>query len=210
MAKLHSFVLEIFFLLVLPVALLLWSSQALAFRHIFMGVGGLYCGWRLWSGRATLSDLGIRSRGLTISLRRLAIPSLIMVAITYLLFIALPTSSLRAFVGYDPLTISSFTTRILAYIFLSSPVQELIFRGYLTWRLRQVFAHKPTIMIISSLLFTFAHLPFYSPLLLLVSAAMGIIYIQIYLKEKNLLAPIISHSLVGAAMIIARNAWFPY
>lgn len=210
MSKIPGFVVEAFFLLILPVFILMWSRQALALRPILMGIGGVYCAWRLWVGRATPASLGIRSAGFTASLRSLAAPSIILVLITYLLFLCLPPSALRFFVGYDPLTVNSFVERLLAYLFLSSPVQELIFRGYLTWRLKQVFHSQYLVQIISVGLFTFVHLPFYSPLLLFISAAMGVMYVWVYYRDHNLWAPIISHSVVGACIIIIRNTWFPY
>jgi membrane protease YdiL (CAAX protease family) len=210
MSKTVSFWLEIFLLLILPVGLLMWSPAALALRPLLLAIGGAYCLWRLRSSHVSLADLGLSWKGFSTSLRSLALPSLLLVAFTYLLFMVLPLNSLRAFVRYDSLTMSSFSSRILAYILLSSPIQELIFRGYLTWRLNQVFTNNYLIKLISIGLFTIVHLPFYSPLLLFISTTMGVMYIWVYSRDRNLYAPIISHSIVGACMLVIRNAWFPY
>ena len=210
MSKIQILVVELLLLIVVPVFGLMWSASFLAIRPALLGLGAIYCLSRLWFSHATWDDLGIRRAGFVNSLKSLMIPSLILVLVTYLLFVFLPHPILVRFVGYDPLVVPSFTNRLIAYIFLSSPIQEFIFRGYLTWRLKQVFTHQLTIKLVSVSLFTFVHLPFYSPLLLLISATMGFLYIWVYSRDRNLYAPTISHSLIGASLIIIRNAWLPY
>lgn len=210
MSKYLVFLIEAVLLLALPIILLMLGSQFLASRPIFMALGGIYCSWRLWRRGATLASLGIHTSRLDSALRSLVIPSLGLILTTYLFFKLLPLPLLQSFVGYDPLAVSSFTTRILAYIFLSAPLQEIIFRGYLTWRLQEVFVSPRVVRVLSVAIFTLAHLPFYSPLLLFVSLSMGVLYIYNYQKYHNLFAPIISHSLVGAILLVIRNAWFPY
>lgn len=210
MTKYLVFYLEAFFLLVIPVALLTYSAQFLAIRHIFMGVAGIYCVLRLAHTRLTLSDLGFRRLHFIESLKSIALPSLRLVLATFLIFYLLPHPLLANIVGYDSLAIGTLKQRLVAYIFLSSPVQELIFRGYLTWRLKQVFRDSRVVDSLSVAIFTFVHLPFHSPLILVVTCLMGIIYIKNYQKYQNIYAPIISHSIVGALLIIIRNAWFPF
>ena len=99
---------------------------------------------------------------------------------------------------------------LLSYILFSVPIQELIFRGYFTWRLKQVFISPQIIRLFSVVIFTAVHIPFYNPFLLLVSFTMGLLYIYNYQKYQNIFALMISHSLVGVYGIIIRNAWFPY
>jgi membrane protease YdiL (CAAX protease family) len=117
---------------------------------------------------------------------------------------------LKFLVGYDSLPPVPFATRIVSYMLLSAPVQELIFRGYITWRIKEVYVKREQIEMLSVALFTLAHLPFHSPLILVITFFMGLIYIKNYEKYQNIYTVIISHALVGAALLIIRNAWFPF
>lgn len=210
MSKYIVFYLEVVFLLVIPITLLTFSSDFLAIRHVFMGLGGAYCVWRLLKSEATMASLGIHKSGFVEAVKNIALPSFLLILSTFLIFYFLPYNYLQSIAGYDSLPKMSFVERILAYISLSSPVQELIFRGYITWRISQVFTEIKIIEFLSIGFFTFAHLPFRSPLLLIVTFIMGLMYIKNYHKYQNLFAPIISHSIVGACIIVIRNAWFPY
>lgn len=210
MSKYTIFYLEVIFFFVIPVSLLTWSSSILAVRHIFMGLGGIYCAWRLIKSSATMSDLGFHASGFQKSLADIIRPSLLIILSTYLIFLLTPYNALKFLVGYDSLPTVDFTVRILSYMFLSAPVQELIFRGYITWRIKEVYQNPNEIQSISVALFTLAHLPFHSPLVLVVTFFMGLVYIQNYEKYQNIYTVIISHALVGAGLIIIRNAWFPF
>ncbi|EKD80651.1 MAG: hypothetical protein ACD_40C00043G0006 [uncultured bacterium] len=210
MSKYFIFWLEVLLILVIPILLFSVNSYFFALRHVIMGLGGLYCSYRLFRSKATFSSLGIRQTNFLLAVKDLAFPSLVFVGITWIIFLLLSTSSLKIIVGYDPLTIKSFIERILAYIFLSAPIQELIFRGYITWRIKEIYQNPRLIQFLSVTFFMFAHLPFYSPLLLFITLFMGLIYIKNYLKFQNLFAPILSHAFVGACLLLIRNAWFPY
>ncbi|MFH1244349.1 MAG: CPBP family glutamic-type intramembrane protease [bacterium] len=210
MSKYCSFWLEVALILVLPIILFSINPSFFALRHVVMGLGGLYCSYRLFRAKATLSSLGIRQTNFLHAVKDLALPSFIFVGISLLIFFLLPIHYLKIIVGYDPLIVQSFTRRITAYIFLSTPIQELIFRGYVTWRIQKVYQSPRLIQLLSVTIFVFVHLPFFSPLLLLITLFMGLTYFTNYQKYQNIFAPILSHAFVGACILIIRNAWFPY
>lgn len=197
-------------MLIVPIILLTTSSEFLAARHIFIAIAGIYSAIRLIRSEATMASLGIHRAKFFSALQNIALPSFVLIIGTFLVFYFLPFEYLKLLTGYDPLPVIPFSERILAYVFLSAPIQELIFRGYITWRIAQVFSSTRIIEAISVGIFTIVHLPFHSPLILVVTLIMGIIYIKNYSKYQNLYAPAISHALVGACLIIVRNAWFPY
>src|SRR3989339_46802 len=205
MSKYFIFWLEVLLILVIPILLFSVNSYFFALRHVIMGLGGLYCSYRLFRSKATLSSLGIRRTNFFPAIKDLAFPSLVFVGITWIIFLLLSTSSLKIIVGYDPLTIKSFIERILAYIFLSAPIQELIFRGYITWRIKEVYHNPRLIQLLSVAFFMFVHLPFFSPLLLIITFFMGLVYIKNYQQYQNLFAPILSHAFVGACILIIRH-----
>ena len=157
-----------------------------------------------------MASLGIHKAQFVNAMRDIILPSFLLVLMTFTIFYFLPFNYLKIINGYDSLPIVSFVDRLMAYVFLSSPIQEIIFRGYITWRITQVFSSVRVIETLSVAFFTFAHLPFQSPLIILITFLMGVVYIKNYHKYQNLFAPIISHSLVGASLIVIRSIWFPY
>ncbi len=175
-----------------------------------MVAGGLYCALRLWRSSATMASLGIHKAKFVSATKDLILPSTLLVLVTYVIFTITPIPLLKTIVGYDPLSVKTIWERLLGYVFVSVPVQEIIFRGYVTWRIREVFSSVKIMEFISVAIFVFIHIPFHSPLLLLLTLGMGIVYIRNYQKFENLFAPIVSHAFVGACLVIIRNAWFPY
>lgn len=210
MSKKQIFYLEAIILLGISTLLMTLDSRFLALRHVFIFVAGIYSAWHLIRSTATMASLGIRKDHLLHALMDIIFPSSTLILGTFLIFYFLPLNYLKMLVGYDPLPAISLGERVLAYVTLSSPIQELIFRGYVTWRISEVFIEVKTIEFLSVGIFAFVHLPFRSPLLILITIIMGIIYIKNYQKYQNLFAPIISHSIVGASIILIRNIWFPY
>lgn len=210
MKKTITLYLEIIFVLGLPLILMDGNPFFLAIRPILLAIGGIYCGLILWKSGAKLSDIGITKHNFWPSLRGLVNPSIFIVAITIALLIAVPSSLRLWLIGQDPLSLPSLWMRIIFYMFASAPVQELIFRGYFTYRLERVFSMKRIMSILSVVVFTFSHVPFKSPIMLGVALMLGIVYISNYFKYKNLATVTISHALVGAVLILVRNFYLPY
>lgn len=204
------FYLELTTFLIIPVILFAVVPSFFAIRHYITVIGSLYCLWRLGRASVQLSDLGFQRSGFKATVRELFWPTIFMIAITFCFFYFLSPSLLQIMVGHDPRPIYSLLDRILKYFFISTPLQEIIFRGYLIYRLKEVYSSNTTITIISTLIFTFAHIAFFSPLVLLVATIMGYYYTTIYLKHGNLYGLILSHSIVGTSIILIQNAWFPF
>lgn len=210
MSKYTIFYIEAILLFALPVTLLTYSSQFLAIRHIFMAVAGIYSAWRLFKYKATLASLGIHRTNFVPSLKDLVNPSLFMILITFAIFIFVPSSLLRILIGYDSLPSIGLFTRLIMYVTLSAPIQELIFRGYITWRIKEVYTKRNEIIMLSVAFFTFAHLPFHSILFVVLTGFMGYIFIKNYLKYQNLYTMMIAHALVGGFIFAIRYVMFPY
>lgn len=201
---------EIFVTLGLSIYLMGSNELILAARPILLGLGGSYVGILLWRNHATHKDIGLTRANLLPALRALIIPSLVTIATVIFIFGLVSTPTRIWMIGTDPLTVPHLGTRIFFYIFGSSPAQELIFRGYLSYRLEQVTTSKFWIVTISTFIFVIAHIPFKSPILILVSTMIGIYYALNYLKYKNLFAVTISHAFVGSILILVRNFYLPY
>lgn len=203
-------IIEIAILILLPYYLMTTQVTILAARPLIMGLGGLYCILMLFRNRVPLKTLGLTRQNFFPSLFQLALPSFFVVlAIFFSLQIVNETTRIYL-IGSDPLTISNFYARLAFYVFGSAPLQELIFRGYLTWRLEKAELTTIWIWILSVGIFALLHAPFKSPIMLGVAFALGIIYLANFLRYRNLLTISISHALVGMVLIILRNYYLPY
>lgn len=210
MTKTLYLLLEIIFALGLPIYLMGTNEFILAARPILMGVGAVYVLLVLWYNQATHRDIGVTRSKLMPSLRSLVFPSLVTIATIIFILGIVPTETRLWLIGTDPLAVPQLSTRLIFYVLASSPIQELIFRGYLTYRLRQVFTSQVWIIFVSTLIFMAAHLPFKSPIMLIVAALLGVYYILNYLKYKNIFAVTLSHAVVGSILILVRNFYLPY
>lgn len=175
-----------------------------------MLVGSLYCTSVLLHYNAKLADIGLTLCNFKHSLVYLITPSLAIIALA-LVILALAPDPLRLYlIGSDPLSVKSLWSRLFLYVFASAPLQELIFRGYFTYRLEKIVKNNYWLLTLSILVFTIAHVPFRSPIMIVVSLFMGIAYILNYQKYRNLYAITISHAVVGGILIMVRNFYVPY
>lgn len=208
--RLSSLTLEIFLLILLPYYLMTTQVSVLAARPLIMGFGGLYCTLMLFYHRVKLPTLGLTRNNFGPGIKSLVVPSLLVIIGIYFVLQYVTQTTRIWLIGSDPLTISNFYARLAFYVFGSAPVQELIFRGYLTWRLEKAELSQFWLWILSVGIFTLLHAPFKSPIMLGVALVLGIIYLANFLRYRNLLAVSVSHGLVGAVLIILRNYYLPY
>lgn len=202
--------LEVILVLGTPLFLMGSNPLILAARPLLMVIGGIYCTLMLRRSGVTFQSLGLSKVNFGRSLLSLIKPSLITLAVSLLILIILPTSTRLWFIGVDPLSVPSLEVRLIFYVFGSAPIQEFMFRGYFTHRLEKVYENKWWIVILSTLVFTLSHLPFKSPIMIIVALLMGVFYIFNYLKYRNLYPLTISHALIGATLILVRNFYLPY
>lgn len=90
------------------------------------------------------------------------------------------------------------------YIFISSILQELVFRGYFFEKTKELFSTNKTI-IISSLIFAYFHLSYIIQLkseLFYISIIAGIIWGIFYSKYPNMILAMLSHSIVGTITLL--------
>jgi len=87
----------------------------------------------------------------------------------------------------------------LFYIFLLAPVQELIFRGILFAEMKRCQIIDPKAMLlISATTFSFLHVIYNHPPLLLITFVSGLVWGMLYLRWPSLWGVTLSHSLLGA------------
>jgi uncharacterized protein len=85
------------------------------------------------------------------------------------------------------------------YIVILSPVQELIFRGILFAEMKRCRNIAPAIMVlISSVTFSYLHIIYHHPMLVLITFISGLVWGVIYLRWPSIWGISFSHSLLGA------------
>ena len=187
-----------------------YSSAFMSIRAYVMGVGGIYLFYVLKKNKITWQQLGITTNNFFASTKELIIPSLTILITAYLIFLAVPPKLVPTLVGVDPQSINSLPLRLLLYSLWSVPFQELLFRSYLYVFASSAYTSSKTIALIMWLIFVLAHVPFFSPMMMLVAMWMGYLYVQNYLKYFNILPIMLSHALVGSILIVLRNFYLPY
>lgn len=87
---------------------------------------------------------------------------------------------------------------MLFYIIVSSPIQEFLFRSFVYFSLVKMHVlHLLTMVAISSVLFTIAHIIFKDRLFLVGALTSGVIWSVLYFYYPNLLLVSLSHAVVG-------------
>jgi hypothetical protein len=210
MFKVIGLYLEVLFILGIPLVLMGENSSVLASRPFILLFGGIYCTLVLYHYKAHPSHIGLTRRNFRRALGYLITPSLSIIALTLAILCSVSDSTRAWLIGTDPLTTTSLWTRIALYMLASAPIQEFIFRGYFTYRMERILKNNYWTITLSVLVFTIAHVPFHSPIMLLVALTMGITYIFNYQEYRNLPAITISHAVVGAVLIMVRNFYLPY
>lgn len=95
---------------------------------------------------------------------------------------------------------SSFTlSSFLFYMVILAPVQELIFRGILFAEMRRCQGLDSRMMVlISTFTFSYLHIIYNHPALLLITLVSGLVWGLLYLRWPSLWGISLSHSLLGA------------
>ena len=136
-------------------------------------------------------SLGIKSAKAIQSIRDISLVTFILIVIGIIL------SSFKIS-RFQPSETLSF---YLFYIFISSPIQEFLYRGALTSILQQINFRKSSIILISSILYSLAHLGYKDFITCILTFLIGLLWHKKYLKTKNLAGVTISHAILGVITI---------
>jgi len=143
--------------------------------------------------------LGLIATNWLVSLKQSFLPVLILFISLILLKLFWP--SLFA-LGIYYNSVNQVIYRLLAYVVISVPVQELIFRAYVVNRLEQFTNNKHFIVITSAIIFSSIHWPFRSLLLTLGSFIFGLFLTNNFIKYRNLYSLIAIHSILGVIVTL--------
>lgn len=114
--------------------------------------------------------------------------------------IAVPLGLITAFLAWNPQTnLGSWFSQPLGIFFFIAVPEELLFRGLFLSYLEDKIKTPHVPLILSSVLFGLSHLnnpPLWDWRYLMMSSLAGIVYGLAFMRSRNLLAPIIIHTIV--------------
>lgn len=209
MPKVTYFYLEVIFLYCLPIFGMWLFTGLLAYRPYLFLFGALYVFFRGIQAKKTSRDWGVTTNGWQHDLHQLNVINLVLPVLAFTTLTFADPTTRTWLIGYDMLS-ASLPIRLILYSLVSVPIQEFIFRSYLVWRLEDLKWSTSSIIWTSTIIFVIGHLPFQSPLMLVVVAVMGFVYARIYSKHKNIWPIIISHAIIGSILMLIRNYFLPY
>lgn len=164
-----------------------WRFEILAAMTIVM----LAYDWRHGLG---LKELGFRRDTLKGSLL-LNLSASLLLAIVLLL-------SFKAGLIRAPL-VPGWKLFFAYYLFISGPSQEFLFRSNLFALMKRNNFEGPAIQIlVSSITFSFLHIFYWDPIVLVVTFIIGVLWGGIYYKYPNFWGVAFSHSILGATAIM--------
>ena|SRR3989344_4240258 len=88
---------------------------------------------------------------------------------------------------------------LLPYIFISVPLQEFVFRGYVQTRLSEATINRTETIVLTSFAFAIFHFP--STSLIVMTFIIGLIWGYIFERYKTLAGPFISHVILGTYIL---------
>jgi uncharacterized protein len=141
----------------------------------------------------TLQELGLTHCRLERSLKAIALPTLAS-ALLMLIYFALQGARLDN---------TAYQWKFyLFFVFVSSPAQELLYRGFLFSIFSRAKLGMGAQVLLSAMLYSFVHLIYQDIPTILITLLMGILWGYHYATYRNLYSVIISHSLLGAIAIL--------
>lgn len=176
----------------LPICILL---GLISFDHKFyaltIGAFVVYVVFRL--AGYTNEEMGVTVKNWKCSLRRIAPFTIVLLAMGFYLLLS----------GRSRITPNEHWTFFIFYVFISSPVQEFLYRGVLSAYLQHSKLSEYLKCLIISLLYAFVHIIYRDALTLLLTFIIGIVWYNCYRKDKTLLGVSVSHAILGVVTIIA-------
>jgi len=178
---------------IVPVVLILTGIIPFSFKFYVLIAGAVVVWVFLWRKGFSLRELGFSSSQAVRSIRDVIPVTVILAVIIAVIYLLgnverVPTERWLFF---------SF------YIFISSPVQEFLFRASLNRMFDSVRITETVQMVLSALLYSFIHVIYQDALTLVITFVIGLIWFRLYLRTRHLLGVSISHAVLGALTIVA-------
>lgn len=207
--KKHFILLEFLLFISIPIILRFQLNSFVYLRHFLFAIGIAYV---FFIGKTfnfnSLKKYGITKKNFIISSKKLVLPTLFWIMITIIL----------GYIDINNLAISELTISVtklpiwanfFLYTTLSVPIQEIIFRGFLTNRIKLTTKNEAFIILYVSLAFGLSHLMFANIYFTILTTLISISWTKNYFKYQNLLSIMISHGIMGCISIYTNIFLIP-
>ena len=181
---------EHFFFIVIPIAILLAQPDNRILQYSMLIGSIIYMVIISRLVKVNLMGIGLSSKYFKEALRYLSLPT---IAISVVLMIA------RKFAP-GVFVVSNYSP--LQYIFISVPLQELLFRGFCLWRCQLSYKNHTFIVIFNSLVFASYHIIFHNIYLVIGIFLLNLFWSKAFFKYPNLFAFMISHAIIGSVYFL--------
>lgn len=184
------------FLYILPVVLILTKVIPFSDRFLVLTItGALIIGLAMLNEIAP-ADLGFNHQNLLPAIKDI-LPVTIISSVLMIIFY------LNHGMRIDNTDITWYF--YVFYISLSSPLQEFLYRSYLFNRLAQIQLNQGYIIIITAILYSFAHSIYQDLLTVLLSLIIGLYWAYHYNRFKNFYSITLSHTILGIIAILTGS-----
>ena len=160
-------------------------------HYSLMGLTAVYMSLIVWVLRTRLSDIGLSVSQFSSHVWQLLPGTLVICGIILTLKYIDIVHALPATQGV-----------LWVYLFISVPLQEIVFRSLCVWRCSLSWKNPVFITVFTSLNFAFYHLFFHSSQLIIGVFLINLFWSYYYFKQKDVAATTLSHVLIGLAYFI--------
>ncbi len=192
--NLFKFTGFLFLVYYLPVILLVFDIIPFSFRFHMLVIITIFLIILSIFSHYSLKSLGLRIDTLKKSLLINVSFSAILIL---LMFIAYHYDVIR-----KP-TIPTWNLFFIFYVFISSPSQEFLYRGFLFSYMERYNISSPLLKIsISTITYSFLHIIYFDFITIIVTLMMGLIWGYTYYRNPNLIGVSFSHAVLGVVSIL--------
>ncbi len=194
-SKNHKIVLSVFMLIVyigLPLSIL-FGLISFDFKFYALTIGGIAVYLVFRALGFSNCDLGITLENTAKSIKYVLPVTILLGIVGVALWVG----------GFSRITPNEKWTFFFFYIFISSPIQEFLYRGALNSAFEKLGIPNFARMVSTSILYSFVHIIYRDWLTLLLTFVIGLVWYYCYQKSKNLIGVSISHAVLGVVTIVA-------
>ena len=184
------------FLYILPVVLILTKVIPFSDRFLVLTITGVLIIGLAMLNEIALADLGFNHQNLLPAIKDI-------LPVTIISSVLMITFYLNHGMRIDNTGIPWYF--YVFYISLSSPLQEFLYRSYLFNRLAQIQLNQGSIIIITAILYSFAHSIYQDLLTVLLSLIIGLYWAYHYNRFKNFYSITLSHTILGIIAILTGS-----
>lgn len=193
-------IVETICLVGIPFVLVLLYPTLLPFRLAVMAASLVYIFYVMKVCGISLASTGISKRNSINSIKYVFIPTVLASAGLVVLSFYFP-----ALKTYEEIVTESYGFPIwmilLIFVFVSSPLQEFVLRGYSISRLELVSKNKTFLLVYSSTIFAVIHAAFQNKLQVPLAFLLGLYLGHVFFKFRSLAGPVFAHSILGGVFL---------